>query len=239
MSGGIATRALRSKDRYKTSMRGQGMVGAGSPTHGTNIKSIKHGFGARHATIDDVGSLSKTLAEAFDDDPVFVWLMPDEASRSARLRRFFEIELRRLVLPRGRAWTSPELTGASLSLPPGAWRAPARVAAPQGACFGIHLPKAAGLLALLERRHIREPHYYFPYIGVAPDAQGRGLGSALMRPTLDRCDEQGLPAYLEASSERNAVLYERLGFELRSELRFAGSPPLRLMARPPLASESA
>jgi hypothetical protein len=42
-----------------------------------------------------------------------------------------------------------------------------------------------------------------------------------------------VPAYLEASSERNAALYERLGFQCAEVLRFAGSPPLRLMLRPP------
>lgn len=173
------------------------------------------------------------LAEAFFDDPIFSWLMPAEESRPARLRRFFEIELRRLVLPRGHAWTSNELAGAALSLPPSTWSTPPRVALLQGGCFGIRLYRPAGLLALIERRHLRKPHYYFPYIGVAPEAQGQGLGSRLMWPTLERCDEQGLPAYLEASSERNAVLYERLGFKLQSELRFAGSPPLRLMIRPP------
>jgi hypothetical protein len=52
-------------------------------------------------------------------------------------------------------------------------------------------------------------------------------GSALMRPTLERCDHEGIPAYLEASSERNAALYERLGFQLTTELRVADSPPLR------------
>jgi RimJ/RimL family protein N-acetyltransferase len=69
---------------------------------------------------------------------------------------------------------------------------------------------------------------------VSPEAQGQGIGTELIRPTLDCCDEEGLPAYLEASSERNAALYARLGFELKDELRFAGSPPLRLMLRPPL-----
>ena len=54
-----------------------------------------------------------------------------------------------------------------------------------------------------------------------------------MRPTLDRCDEERLPAYLEASSERNAALYERLGFQCTEVLRFAGGPPLRLMTRQP------
>lgn len=63
--------------------------------------------------------------------------------------------------------------------------------------------------------------------------QGRGLGGALMRPMLERCDREGLPAYLEASSERSAALYERLGFQIIDELRVADSPPLRLMLRPP------
>jgi ribosomal protein S18 acetylase RimI-like enzyme len=211
---------------------------ADSPTPRTCTPSINEESDARKATADDVDRLKVALAEAFSEDPVFDWLLPHETSRPARLRQFFGVELRQLVLVRGCAWTSDELVGAALSLPPGAWRTPPRVAVRQGGIFGIHLPKAAGLLALMERRHIREPHYYFPYIGVAPDAQGQGLGSRLMRAALDRCDKEGLPAYLEATTERNVVLYERLGFKLTSELRFAGSPPLRLMVRPPLPREA-
>jgi predicted N-acetyltransferase YhbS len=80
---------------------------------------------------------------------------------------------------------------------------------------------------------VRKPHYYVRDIGVHPTEQGKGLGGALMRPTLDRCDLQGLPAYIEASSVRSAALYERLGFEHIEELRVGGSPPLWLMLRQP------
>jgi RimJ/RimL family protein N-acetyltransferase len=191
----------------------------------------------RTAIDDDVSPLKRVLAAAFYEDPIFSWLMPDVATRPARLRRFFEVELRHVALSHGEVWTSSELGGAALCLQPGAWRLPTRVLFTQGPgfarVFGARLPRAAGLLSLIERRHTRELHYYFAFIGVSPEAQGQGLGTALMRPTLDRCDEQGLPAYLEASSERNAALYARLGFELKDELRFAGSPPLRLMLRPP------
>jgi GNAT superfamily N-acetyltransferase len=68
---------------------------------------------------------------------------------------------------------------------------------------------------------------------VAPAAQGRGLGAALLTPVLERCDADGLPAYLEASSPRSAVLYERLGFVGLEELRPLGAPPILLMQRPP------
>ena len=93
----------------------------------------------------------------------------------------------------------------------------------------------------MEWRHARElrgPHYYVRDIGVYPDMQGNGLGGALLRPTLERCDREGLPAYLEASSERSAALYERLGFRHTKELRVGGSPPLWLMIRPPNSSQA-
>jgi hypothetical protein len=55
-----------------------------------------------------------------------------------------------------------------------------------------------------------------------------------MRPVLDRCDSDGLPAYLEASSERSAALYERLGFVHLGVLELPdGGPPMWPMRRPP------
>ncbi|HEY3760003.1 MAG TPA: GNAT family N-acetyltransferase [Solirubrobacteraceae bacterium] len=181
----------------------------------------------------DTQRLRDVLAEAFFDDPVFGWLMPDEVKRRDRLRHYFGIDLRHLTLPRGRVWTTDDLAGAALSLPPGAWRVPLRTTLLHGTAFGVRLPRAARLGAAMEWRHLREPHYYVRDIGVLPEMQGNGLGSTLLRPTLDRCDREGLPAYLEASSERSAALYARHGFKLTAELRVGGSPPLRLMRRSP------
>jgi GNAT superfamily N-acetyltransferase len=187
----------------------------------------------RQATAEDVQRLKTVMAEAFMEDPVIGWLMPKDATRRARLRRFFAIELRHVALARGRVWTTGDLSGAALSLPPGAWRVPLHATLLEGTVFGRRLYRAARLGATMEWRHVREPHYYVRDVGVLPDMQGRGLGSTLLRPTLERCDQEGLPAYLEASSERSAALYERLGFQHTAELSVGGSPPLRLMLRPP------
>ncbi len=187
----------------------------------------------RVAAAQDVQRLKAVMAEAFFEDPVLTWLMPNDTKRPTRLRRFFAIELRHMALARGRIWTTKDRVGAALSMPPGSWRAPLRATLLEGTAFGTYVPRAARLGAAMERRHPREPHYYVRDVGVLPDMRGKGLGSALMRPTLDRCDQEGLPAYLEASSERNAALYERLGFRVTEELRVADSPPLRLMLRLP------
>ncbi len=192
-------------------------------------------LGLRPATEQDVQGLKTVLAEAFFDDPVFGWLMPEDGRRRARLHRYFGVDLRHYVLPHGRVWTTSDLTGAALTLPPGAWRVPPHTTLLQGSAFGIHLSRAARIGFAMEWRHaheLREAHYYVRDIGVHPDMQGNGLGSALMAPTLERCDREGLPAYIEASSERSAALYERLGFEHVKELRVGGSPPLWLMIRP-------
>jgi ribosomal protein S18 acetylase RimI-like enzyme len=196
----------------------------------------------RPATAEDIGQLKTVLAEAFLDDPVFGWLMPKDGKRLAQLRRYFGLDLGHYALPHGRVWTTNDLTGAALTLPPGRWRVPPRTTLLHGSAFGIHLLRAARMGATVEWRHaheIRGPHYYVRDIGVHPDTQGRGLGSALLRPTLDRCDREGMRAYIEASSERSAALYERLGFKHVKELRVGGSPPLWLMIRPPQVNQAA
>jgi GNAT superfamily N-acetyltransferase len=192
--------------------------------------------GPRQAVKADAARLEAVMARAFHDDPVLGWLLPDASRRPARLRRFFGIELRHVALPRGCVWTTSDLSAAALVLPPGRWRVPPSATLREGRAFGSGLGRAARLGMTMEWRHAREargPHYYVRDVGVLPEMQGRGLGSALMAPTLERCDREGLPAYLEASSERSAALYERLGFEHVAELSVRDSPPLRLMLRPP------
>jgi GNAT superfamily N-acetyltransferase len=191
---------------------------------------------ARLAQPSESGALKVALGAAFFDDPIFGWLIGGISRRQARLEGYFEIQLAHSFAD-GCVWTVDGLQGAALCMPPGQWRLSPQLVMANGRrftrVFRGRLPRAAGLLAAVERRHLRGAHYYFANVGVAPEAQGQGLGSTLMRPTLDRCDREGLPAYLEASSARNAALYERLGFRCTEVLRFAGSPPLRLMTRSP------
>lgn len=101
------------------------------------------------------------------------WLMPDRGRRLRRLERFFALELRHVVLPAGgRAWTLDGCPGAPLELPPNAWHMPIRAQLAHGPSFtrvfGSRLLHAFGLITKMERRHLREPHFYIPYVGVAP-----------------------------------------------------------------------
>jgi ribosomal protein S18 acetylase RimI-like enzyme len=70
------------------------------------------------------------------------------------------------------------------------------------------------------RRHAHVPqrHFYLSAVGVDPERQGRGIGTALLRPVLERANAAGIPAYLETAVARNVLLYERLGFDVVEEL---------------------
>jgi GNAT superfamily N-acetyltransferase len=81
--------------------------------------------------------------------------------------------------------------------------------------------------------HPSFPLWYLPLTGVDPPAQGRGLGSSLLRHGLEAPDREGLPAYLEATSPRSRDLYARHGFEAIGVVQQGGSPPMWPMPRQP------
>jgi RimJ/RimL family protein N-acetyltransferase len=192
----------------------------------------------REAGVGELAQLSATLADAFATEPVMAWLIPSRRRKDTRLRRLFAHELAHYVFPAGRVLTTDDFRGASLELPPGRWKMTMPLSAAIGfvRVFGMWLPRASRMQVFFSRNHLQEPHYYIRYLGVATRFQGQGLGAALLRPTLDRCDREGLPAYLEASSERSAALYERLGFVHLGELRVPDGPRVWPMRRPPAAA---
>ncbi|MFI2283047.1 GNAT family N-acetyltransferase [Nocardia beijingensis] len=66
---------------------------------------------------------------------------------------------------------------------------------------------------LLAREHPREfPHRYLQVIVTVPQHRGKGAGAAILADRLRAASEAGVPAFLEASTERSARLYRRCGF---------------------------
>lgn len=192
----------------------------------------------RKASGAETGAIARTLARAFESDPVFGWVLPKSERRAAVLDPAFALFLRRIWLELGETYTSGDADGAAIWHPPGHWRQSLgeqlRLLPGFARVWGRSTPRALRGLTALERGHPSEPHFYLAVMGVAPGRQGRGLGSKLMHPVLSRCDEERIPAYLEASTPRNRALYERHGFVTTSEDRIArGAPPVWRMWRDP------
>ncbi|MEV4596578.1 ribosomal protein S18-alanine N-acetyltransferase [Amycolatopsis sp. NPDC049253] len=70
-----------------------------------------------------------------------------------------------------------------------------------------------GGLAVVGRRGEYEAEIHT--IGVVPEAQGQGIGKALLRALLERADEVSAPVFLEVRTDNDTAvgLYERHGFE--------------------------
>jgi GNAT superfamily N-acetyltransferase len=190
----------------------------------------------------EAAAMAGVLARAFFDDPVFTWVLRGDLRRMSVLRRGFELFLRRVWLAEQETYTTAGAAGVAVWEPPGAWKhgplEQLRLLPGMLAVFKRHSPRVLRALTVLEAGHPSEPaaaaHYYLAFLGVDPPWQGRGLGSALLAPVLTRCDSERVPAYLEASSERNRALYERQGFAVTEQFKLArGAPPQWRMWREP------
>jgi ribosomal protein S18 acetylase RimI-like enzyme len=185
----------------------------------------------RAATRVDAALLGEVLADAFSDDPVFRWLIPEATrNRERRLRTFFNSMSRAYVRHGKPCYLAGDGSAAAMWAPPGKWGLPVSEMAiesiPQGAAFRSSVLRALRLQLQIESLHPRKPrHWYLGYLGARQTHQGQGLGSQLLREVLTTVDAEGLPAYLESSNERNLTLYERHGFKVVGELQALGRGP--------------
>jgi ribosomal protein S18 acetylase RimI-like enzyme len=195
----------------------------------------------RPARKADVRDLSRTLARAFYDDPVMVWLLPNEKARTAQLNRLFATMTRHHHLARGGvevACDGPGVGAAALWDPPDQWQETHRGQLAMTPTFlrvfGLRSMRGRAVQELMKRVHPEEPHWYLAVIGSDPTVRGQGFGQLLMRSRLDRCDAEYCPAYLESSKPENVPYYQRFGFAVTREIELPdGGPTLWAMWRTP------
>lgn len=190
----------------------------------------------RAATPDDDRAVAATLARSFADDPVMMWLIPDEAGRDRRQRVFYGAELGH-THANGLVLTTDGHHGGAMWLAPKRWKvdtwgmvrqSPAIVRA-----FGTRMLAALKLQTAMEEAHPTDEHWYLAILGTDPARQGNGVGRALITAVTDRCDTTGVGAYLESSKASNVPYYERFGFEVTGEIQVSDSPILYSMWRDP------
>ena len=197
------------------------------------------GSDIRRATRADNDAIATALASAFHDDPLFSWFFPDARTRLGKLHGFFAYCNPRMALPHDETWINAEGTTVAVWLPPDKWKAPVseqiRVLSGFVRWAGRHTPRILSTMATMEKSHPHDPpSWYLFVLGTAAEHQGKGHGSAVMAPVLDRCDNEGIPAYLESSNPRNIPFYARHGFVERAPLELGpGRPAVIPMWREP------
>jgi GNAT superfamily N-acetyltransferase len=190
---------------------------------------------------DEIGRAADVIARAFHDDALTVHLYPDGRER-ARLAPLMFAALVRYDHLFGQVDRLPGFTAVATWVRPGeTTETPERLAR---AGFDelpdeVPLERLDAFFSVVERAVkgvAPGPHWHLRLLGVDPDHQGGGLGTALLNHGLGRAETTGHPCVLETFSERNVPFYLRNGFDLvvddtepATGLRFWGfcRPPQR------------
>jgi ribosomal protein S18 acetylase RimI-like enzyme len=185
----------------------------------------------RISSTRDRQSASAALTAAFSTDPVCRWVWPNPEVYEGYFPAFISAFAGR-AFDSGTAHQTGAYEGVALWLPPGVASDDEALGAVAAKTIPVERQEEVfGFLAQQAEVHPHEPHWYLPLIGVVAEHQGQGFGSALLEFALREVDRQGLPAYLEATTERNRALYERHGFAVTGVIQHGGSPPMWPMYR--------
>lgn len=184
-------------------------------------------------TARDRKSVIDVITLGFSSDPMARWTLPNPAQYLAVMPEVVEA-FGGKAFEQDSAYCVDDFSGAALWLPPGTQPDSERL----GALIAVHAPAsvqedAGRVFEQMGTYHPHEPHWYLPLIAVDPAYQGRGLGGALLKQALARCDADRLPAYLESSNPRNITLYQRHGFEILGRIQAGSSPVVTPMLRAP------
>ena len=188
--------------------------------------------GARVVRADELDTAAEVLTDAFVDEAgLNYWLRQDATKEQAR-RKFFNAVVRNMLNPKRDIWIAENngaMAGAAIWLAPGLksfdfpwWRELFYTPLFLSIAGAAGLKRAQELGARLTSCHPAVPHAHLQFLGVSSEAQGKGIGSALLKETLAPLDRDGVVGYLEASTERNVALYARHGFEVTNDFELPG-----------------
>jgi ribosomal protein S18 acetylase RimI-like enzyme len=176
----------------------------------------------RLLTLTDVEPAARVMAEAYRDDPLCCFLLPNDRTRVKTMVKFFralgEVSIQnRRVYGAGQPlqgvayWNAPGQADVSVSLRSlGKFLPLLFTGYPRGYLRAQAIFRQT---EALHQKHADQPHYYLDNIGVLAAARGKGLASHLIRPILEQADAQGVIAYTDTVTPSNVGLYQHFGFE--------------------------
>ncbi|MEV6279914.1 GNAT family N-acetyltransferase [Nocardia sp. NPDC051832] len=178
------------------------------------------------AELDELDVVARVLAEASVDEVVLSWIMRGHPDFAEQYRAQHAPGMVEHAMREDEVWVAGDGTDIwAVSL----WQTVrnrdrlVREAAEMRARYE-QVPvdpfrRLRALTGILEQTHPAEyPHRYLQLIVTLPEHRGKGAGAAIVTDRAKAASDAGLPAYLEASTERSSRLYERCGFVLEGDL---------------------
>lgn len=176
----------------------------------------------RLLTLTDLKRAVYVQARAFQNDPLWQYLVPDIHGRQYVLENSFSVFLKVSINNFKAYVVSKPIDGVAI------WSSPNQKGMNLSGLFGTDLLKlvssrmvfsffkALNIFSRSEKMHKKyapKPHYYLEAIAVLPKSQGKGLASKLIRPFLKKADKELVGVYTETMKAVNVGLYEYFGFQ--------------------------
>ncbi|MBN1691793.1 MAG: GNAT family N-acetyltransferase [Dehalococcoidia bacterium] len=175
----------------------------------------------------------RILVEAFEGDPLMDYLFPEHREQPDYLREFFRANLE-YAATAGEVYAAPSGNGVSVWLLPGDDGRPvvSKQDDPRLRLKRLYDEEKHRRLSRfrlyfdeLHRKLLPGSYFYLMFLGVKKAYQGKGIGSLLVRPLLERADEKKLPCLLDTMNARDLSFYRKHGFEVMLEHRVCGDGP--------------
>lgn len=170
-----------------------------------------------------VKQAAHVLAKSFYTYPMFKFYFPDPKRRTRYLPWYFRNVLR-CARRYGDVFTTRDVDGVIFSLPPKHTKLSTWQYIQNGFFLTPFLMGWRNYRRSMQcERFVADthaqlmfdrPHFYLWGLAVDPDKKAKGIGTALLRPVLQKADAEKLPVYLETHDEKNVAYYQRFGFEL-------------------------
>lgn len=178
------------------------------------------------------GAAADVLASAFAGDPLWTSLLPDPEERARAFPKLWSGVVS-YCMGYGSVETTADLRGVACWSRPGKahptlWRMLRTGGGLMQSVMVLSPPsrkrftESMGWLENQHRKAMAAPHWYLWALGVEPEFQAQGIGTALLQPVLRKADEDGVPCYLETQTERNVRFYRRQGFTVLLDVAVPG-----------------
>ena len=165
----------------------------------------------------------ETLSQSFSNDPLSVYMFPDEKERQEFLPNYFQTRIKYGIIFGEVYATSENFEGVAV------WIKPEHADMTMWKMFragGMKLFRAVGkearekmfgILRYTSKLHhetTTEQHWHLTPIGVDPECQGKGYASKLMKAMMKKFDKEKASCFLETQSKTNVEIYKRYGFKV-------------------------
>jgi GNAT superfamily N-acetyltransferase len=172
---------------------------------------------------DQKCAAAKTLADAFQKDPLFAYFFPNYEERLRKLQVLFNLIVQRGLANGVVTASSEKLKAVSIWFPPdgpeeSAWTSLRSNTLMALVEVGIgsygKIWRFASHADTMRTRHAPAAHWFLQAIGVIPQSQGKGYGTTLLRTQLAILDRYKVTCYLSSQCEETLAFFERQDFKV-------------------------